>query len=130
MKKALTLILLVSFFKTASSQTTIQASEANMHIGDSVTVIEKVYGAILLKSGLALLNIGGDHPNQPLVLMIKAPDRTKFSFKPEVQLKGKYILVSGKLVDYKGKPQIVITDPKQIEQLSAKDSRINLKKLE
>ena len=81
-KKAFILILLLSFFKTASSQTTIQASEANKHIGDSVTVIDKLYGGIHLNSGLTLLNIGGDHPNQPLVLMIKASDRTKFSFKP------------------------------------------------
>ena len=99
MKKALTLILLVSFFKTASSQNTIQAPEANKHIGDSVTVIDKVFGGIHLKSGLTLLNIGGDHPNQPLVLMIKPGDRPKFSFKPEEYLKGKFILVSGKLID-------------------------------
>ena len=75
------------------------------------------------------MNIGGDHPNQPLVLIIKPGVRAKFSFKPEEYLKRKFILVSGKLIDYKGRPQKIIKDPKQIEELSANDSRLNLKKV-
>jgi len=33
-----------------------------------------------------------------------------------MELDGKQICVSGKLVDYRGKPEIVVEDPKQIEQ--------------
>lgn len=47
--------------------------------------------------------------------MIKSEDRAKFSYKPEEALKGKWVLVRGKLIDYKGKPEIIITEPTQIE---------------
>jgi hypothetical protein len=41
-------------------------------------------------------------------------DQARFTYKPEEKLKGKWILVTGKLIDYKGKAEIVVTNPSQI----------------
>ena len=48
--------------------------------------------------------------------MIKSEDRAKFNFKPEELLKGKYVLETGKVIDYKGKPEIIVTEPSQIKK--------------
>ena len=116
MKKLFVCFLLAICGGTASSQTGISAKEASLRIGDSVTVMDKVYGGRLLSNGMTLLNLGGDFPNHLLVVMIKSEDRAKFNYKPEEVFAGKYVLVTGKLIDYKGKPEIIITDPSQIKE--------------
>jgi hypothetical protein len=84
-------------------------------IGDTVVVVEKIYGGrYLSSSSLTLLNVVGDFPNQKLTLVIRGTDRDKFKYKPEEHLKGKLAVITGKLIDYNGKPQIVITNPDQI----------------
>jgi hypothetical protein len=62
-----------------------------------------------------LLDLGGFHPNQQLTVVIKGQDRSRFTGKPEEYFKGKAVCVTGTIIDYKGKPEIVITDPKDIK---------------
>lgn len=101
---------------TASAQTVIAAREAAKHIGDSVTVTDKIFGGKLFTpSNLTLLDMGGYNPNQLLTIMIAGADRGKFKGQPEVDYKGKEVTVTGKLILYKNKPEIVITDPKQLK---------------
>lgn len=100
---------------SASAQTVILAKDAARHIGDSVTVTDKIFGGKLFSpSNLTLLDMGGYNPNQLLTIMIAGTDRAKFKGQPEVDYKGKNVSVSGKLILYKNKPEIVITDPKQL----------------
>jgi hypothetical protein len=47
--------------------------------------------------------------------VIKGEDRSKFKGQPEVDYKDKNICVTGVLVDFKGKPEIVVSDPSQIK---------------
>ena len=84
--------------------------------GKTTTVCDKVYSTKLLESsGMVFLNLGGDYPNQKLSVVIKGKNRDKFSVSPEVAFKDKTICVTGVIVDYNGKPEIVVTDPEQIK---------------
>jgi len=114
--KKITLALFIAFAAiTASAQTTINAKEAAKHIGEEVTICDKIFsGKFLSNSNLTLLDVGGSHPNEVLSLVIKGDDRKKFSTAPEDKFKGKQVCITGKLIDYKGKPEIMITDTAQI----------------
>lgn len=130
MKNLLTLAFVCLLSVTAYSQTKIvftpapktktffdkdNISNISEALGDSVVVVEKIYGGrYLSSSSLTLLNVGGNYPNQKLTLVIKGADRDKFKFKPEVHLKGKFAIITGMLTSYQGKPQIVITNLDQI----------------
>src|SRR5258708_353621 len=67
------------------------------------------------KSQMVFLNLGGDYPNQKLSIVIKGKDRDKFKVSPEIAFKDKTICVTGVMSNYKGKPEIVVTDPDQIK---------------
>lgn len=98
-----------------SAQTQIAAKDAAKHIGDSVSITDKVFGGKLFTpSNMTLLDIGGYNPNQLLTIMIPGADRGKFKGQPEVDYKGRNVTVIGKLILYKNKPEIVVTDPKQL----------------
>lgn len=124
MKRLLTLISFIALFAfKASAQTTIPAKDAAKHIGETVTICDKVFGTKLLDGpNITFLDLGGAHPNQELTLVIKGEDRGKFTGKPEVDYKDKNICVTGVVVDFKGKPEIVVSDPSQIK-LAADDSK-------
>jgi len=63
---------------------------------------------------MTLLNLGGNHPNELLTVMIKGENRSKFKEQPEVYYKGKDVCVSGKVIEYKGKPEIEVTESYQL----------------
>lgn len=108
-------LILAGMFKTWA-QTTIPAKEAAKHIGETVTVTDKLFGGKLIaNSNMTLLDIGGYNPNQALTIMIPGASRSKFKGAPEVDFKGKTISVTGKLMDYKGKPEIIVEDPAQLK---------------
>jgi hypothetical protein len=61
--------------------------------------------------GIVILNFDEDYKTA-LTAVLKKSDFSKF---PDVsQLVGKEIVVSGKFIDFKGNPEIELTDPKQI----------------
>lgn len=100
----------------ARAQTTIPAKEAAKHIGETVTITDKLFGGKFFdNTKMTLLDIGGSNPNQALTIMIPGADKSKFKGSPEVDYKGKTITVTGKVIDYKGKPEIIINDPAQLK---------------
>lgn len=121
MKNTLLLLffLLLAFASiTAKAQAQVNATEAAKHVGDSVVVCDKAFGGIYLdksKDGFTFINIGDKYPNQKLTLVIKGDVRKTFSFLPEKVLVNKNICVKGKVTEYKGKPQIMISNEDQIE---------------
>jgi hypothetical protein len=117
MKQLLTFISLLFLFASTSAQTKISAKDAPTHIGETVTVCDKVYSTKLIDgSNMTLLNLGGYYPNQLLTVVIKGADRSKFKDAPESFYKDKNICVTGKIVDYKGKPEIVISGPDEVKE--------------
>ena len=117
MKKPLILIFFTTLIASlASAQVKIPSKQAAKHIGETVMVCDKVYDTKFFdESGLALLDLGGNHPNQFLTVVINKEDRGKFKDKPEDYFKGTNVCVTGKIIDYHGKPEIVVTDPKDLK---------------
>ncbi|MFC5282648.1 hypothetical protein [Pedobacter alpinus] len=98
-----------------SSTDSIPAKQASQHYNETVKIYGTVSGGRYLeKSFITLLNVDGNFPNHALTIMIKDIDRKKFSYAPESFLKGKKIVVTGKLVEFKGKPEIIVSDVGQI----------------
>lgn len=109
------LIMAVAGVKSFA-QTNIPAKDAAKYLNNTVEICDQVYGGkFLSNAGITLVDMGGAHPHEYLTLLIKGDDRKKFKDAPETALKGKKVCVTGKVVDYKGKPEIVITDPSQIK---------------
>jgi len=117
MKKILLLTILGIFGCSLSfAQTHISAKDAPKHLNETVTICDKVFsGKYFTSSSLTLLDIGGFHPHELLTLVIKAADKKKFKSAPDELFKGKNVCVTGKVIDFKGKPEIEITDPAQIK---------------
>ncbi len=79
------------------------------------TVCDKmVDGKFIESSQITLLNVGGAYPNQKITIIIRGGDRNKFKTAPETLYAGKTICVKGPVEIYKGRPEIVVTDPNQI----------------
>ena len=90
----------------------VKIEEAGNHIGEYATVCAKVYGHKDL-DGLTLVNLGAAFPNSPMTVVLKGAALATYK-----KLDGREICVTGKIIDYKGKPEIIVTDPKKL-QLSA-----------
>jgi hypothetical protein len=78
-------------------------------IGKTVSVSGKVYSSRDIGS-MVLVNLGAAYPNQLLTIALKGKAK-----EIGAQLVDKVITVTGEVIDYKGKPEIIITDPAQIK---------------
>ena len=67
------------------------------------------------KSQPTLLDLGKSYPHAVFSAVIYGDNRSKFG-SPETALRGKRICVTGQISDYRGKPEIVLTDPSQLTQ--------------
>lgn len=94
-------------------------SHARLHIGEKVSVIGKVVSTKFLdKSQATFLNLDKSFPNQFFTVTIWKDGRRNFSYKPEIELDGKYIIVTGKIeLDKNGTPVINVRHEAQIEVL-------------
>ncbi|HEY6062159.1 MAG TPA: hypothetical protein VIV35_01045 [Chitinophagaceae bacterium] len=117
MKKGLVAIAVLFLLVTAQAQNPVTIDSLTQHIGDSVKVCTKIYGGIYLDRSNGtptLLNAGGSYPNAPLTIVIGAEARKQFNNPPEVFHKDKEVCISGKIILYKDKPEIVLYNEKQI----------------
>ena len=117
MIRSLLSFALVIIVSTAFAQSTVTAKEAAKHIGEKVTVCDKVFGGRYFESGNnqpTLLNMGDAYPNNPFTFVIYGEDRKKFSWKPEEYLVNKEVCVTGEVKEYRGKPQITVSDTAQV----------------
>lgn len=112
MKKTFILAVLLFIGSVAKSQTKIAIGDVSKHIGETVTICDSVYTTRAL-NGLALINIGAAFPKQLLTVVIYKADLAKFT-EPEKSYLNKKVCVTGKLVLYNEKPQIVVNEVKQI----------------
>jgi S1/P1 Nuclease len=88
--------------------TTIDVHDAAKHYNEYVKVSAKVYGYKALES-MTLVNLGAAYPDQLLTVVLRGDARSLSS-----GLDGQTIYVTGKMVSYKDKPEIVVTDPAMI----------------
>ncbi len=117
MKKYIVLAVCILAVKHSFSQTSIPAAEAAKHIGEKLTVCDKVFGGRYFENSNdrpTLLNMGDAYPNNPFTFVIYGADRKKFSYKPEEFLVNKQVCVTGEIKSYRDKPQIIVSDTAQV----------------
>ena len=114
MKNLFTSLLVFSSMYVCAQ--TIPASKALENVGKNVTVCSDVKSTYFnSKSNMTYLNLGAAYPNQELTVVIFADDLKKFSEAPATLFANKNVCVTGTVKLYKEKPEIILTDPKDIE---------------
>ncbi|GGB17807.1 hypothetical protein GCM10011511_47020 [Puia dinghuensis] len=88
----------------SSAAVRIDVADAGAHVGENVVVSAKVYGYKAFE-GLTLVNLGAAYPNQLLTVVLKGDVKDAYT-----GIEGKTVEATGKIILYKGKPEIVVTD--------------------
>ena len=104
-------------FKSDSTIKEININEIENYIDKDVKICTKVFGTKQLTSGSkpTFINCGAAYPNSPLTIVILFEDLENFKENPANFYDGKNICVTGKLIMYKGKPEIVVKKENDIE---------------
>ncbi len=95
----------------------ITAAEAKAHVGQQATVCGVVKSARWASNSNrkpTFLNLDDAYPKQTFTVVIFEENRGKFSPAPEEQFRDKQICVTGKIEEFRGTPEIVVTAPAQI----------------
>lgn len=95
----------------------IPSAQAQQHVGETTTVCGLVASARYAdweRDRPTYLNFDHPYPDQTFAVMIPSPSRAKFNEPPEVVFNGKPVCVTGRIVQYRGKPEIVVENPSQI----------------
>ncbi len=115
---ALAVVLLVGVGDgVAAEAVVITAAEAGDHLGEYATVCGDVASTAYIarsSSQPTFLNLDRPHPNQLFTVVIWGSDRRKFDGPPDELFADQSICVTGTIAEFKGTPQIVVTDPTQI----------------
>ena len=112
-----TLVALLLLHFISLGQASIPAADAAKNLGKKVTICDKIFGGRYFEKSdgaPTLLNMGAAYPNNPFTFVIHGEDRKKFSYKPEEWLINKEVCVTGEIIDYKGKPEMIVTDSTQV----------------
>jgi len=96
---------------------TIKLKKVRKHVGELVQVCGSLEGTHTTKGDKpnVLLNIGRAYPNQILTLIIFHDDISKFPYDPTQLPEGKQVCITGYITLYKGEPEIVLKEAKQLE---------------
>lgn len=92
----------------ASTIPVVKLEEVKSNIGKTLTVSGKVFSSRDIGS-MVLVNLGAAYPNQLLTVALKGEAKALGA-----QLEGKTVTVTGQVIDYKGKPEIIITNKSMI----------------
>jgi endonuclease G len=92
-------------------------AQARLKEGQTVSIVGKVVSTKFIpKSQSTFLNLDQSFPNQIFTVSIWKDGRRNFSYRPEIELDGKYIVVTGKVTfDKNGIPGITVTKEAQIQ---------------
>ena len=117
MKKIIITVLFFWLSSMAFAQQEIKIEDAAKHEGDSVTICTKIFGGRYFENSNrapTLLNAGAKYPDAPLTIVVFGDCRANFKNKPEDFYTDKNVCVTGRIVMYKGKPEIIVTKEEQI----------------
>jgi len=98
-----------------SERVRITTSNVNSNIGKKV-ILKGYIASVAVREKVAYLNFDKNYPNNTCSVTIFADDFDKFGDLNRFE--NKNIEVSGKLTEYRGKPQIIINSPGQIKILN------------
>lgn len=91
------------------AQGPVDIKDVGNFTGKTIYTTAKAFSAKDIGS-MVLVNLGAAYPNQLLTLAFKGEARSLGN-----QLEGKTITVTGEVIDYRGKPEIIVTNPSQIK---------------
>jgi len=100
-----------------SDSPTISPVAAIEHVGEIVTVCGVVASAKFAETTRGqptFLNLDKPYPNQVFTAVIWGSDRGNFPYAPE-SLASKKVCVSGQVQLYRGKPEIIVSAPSQVQ---------------
>lgn len=101
------------FFAVSVYAETIVPQETRSHVGTYATVEGLVSQVSKSSGGTTFINFGGRFPNHVFYAVIFRDSAHLF---PGVSnLEGRVIAIQGTIELYRGKPQIILTSPEQIE---------------
>jgi hypothetical protein len=95
----------------------LTAGEAKNHVGEKSTVCGRVVGTHFAsgsKGQPTFLNLDEPYPKEIFRILIWGSDRPKFG-RAEETCRDKDVCVTGRITSYKGVPEIVASDPSQIQ---------------
>jgi DNA/RNA endonuclease YhcR with UshA esterase domain len=101
----------------ASQLKKLTAAEAKDHVGEKATVCGKVVSTRYAASSRGrptFLNVDKPYPSQIFTVVIWGEDREKFG-EPEEKYRDKRVCVTGKIASYRGVPEVIASEPGQIE---------------
>jgi micrococcal nuclease len=93
----------------------VGACKAKNYLGEEIIVQGKIADGYCSKTNTVFLNFGSAYPKQCFVAVIFNSYQDKFEKNPEKYYTGKTVRIKGKISEYKGKPQIILRNPEQIE---------------
>ena len=110
-----TLILALGFVVAAlpARAQTIAPVDVKAHVGQTVTVQAAVSDVHTGRAGVTFIDIGGAYPDNAFAAVIFASDRAKFPNAND--LKGKTVAISGEVVLYQNRPEIILKTADQLK---------------
>jgi micrococcal nuclease len=94
----------------------IKACQAEKYLGKEIIIEGKIVDAYRhLKSNTVFLNFENPYPNQCFTGVIFSSDLYKFIENPEDYYLNKEVRITGKIKEYRGRPEIILESPGQIE---------------
>lgn len=117
MKYLLLLFIGFASFGSFAQECDVTITEAHNYVGKEVVVcgvVTQVATPRGIQGNPTYLNMGGRYPNQAFTVVIWGQEAMQFPMGFLKSLEGKRIAVSGVIVDYRGKPQLVVGDVRQV----------------
>ncbi|CAN5349685.1 hypothetical protein BH09BAC2_BH09BAC2_15580 [soil metagenome] len=116
MKNYFILIIPICLTQISFSQT-VPLDSVQFYEGKTITVCSKVQSTFITKGErkTTYINFGKPYPYTTFTAVIFSSDSAKFKYIPSEYLKEKTVCIKGKVVLYKGKPQIIVKKEEQIK---------------
>jgi len=116
MKNLILSIISICLWQISHSQT-VPLDSVQFYVGKTITVCSKVQGTFVTKGEkkTTYINFGKPYPNTTFTAVIFQSDSSNFKYTPSVYLKEKTVCITGKVVLYKNKPQMIIKKEEQIK---------------
>jgi DNA/RNA endonuclease YhcR with UshA esterase domain len=110
----LVLVLAIGLHREVLAET-LAAEEAGNHVGKYASVKGKVVGVYVSSKGTTSQNFVRPFPKSPFTAVVFESSSSRFHDLSS--LEGKTVTVKGKIKVYRGKPEIVLESPSQIEKV-------------
>ena len=96
-----------------AQQLVVPDTQAVSHVGQTVTIEGSVASVHVSRSGMIFLNFGAAYPQQTFSAVVFRSAASRFP-DPQ-QWEGRRVRVTGQVRLYRGKPEIILNEPRQLQ---------------